>query len=171
MPPALILRRTSNIAFTADGHEIATGGEADGTVRRWEPAALLRLVGNLIGLELERSRAPERATEAAVGDFLSDVLCRRLTDRDNHGATSNQATATINVGNISALTDRVADVRDEVRERLAFSREGAANALMLARHGGLVSQGYRALVRDKYAAAIHAGERVWREVSGAAADD
>ena len=32
------------------------------------PGALLPLVANLIGLELERSRAPERATEAAVGD-------------------------------------------------------------------------------------------------------
>ena len=47
------------------------------------PAALLRLVANLIGLELERSRAPERASEAAVGDFLKDLLARRVTDREN----------------------------------------------------------------------------------------
>jgi sugar diacid utilization regulator len=47
------------------------------------PAALLRLVGNLIGLELERSRAPERASEAAVGDFIQDLLARRVTDREN----------------------------------------------------------------------------------------
>ncbi|HKP20248.1 MAG TPA: hypothetical protein VJT68_01940, partial [Thermoleophilaceae bacterium] len=47
------------------------------------PGALLRLVGNLIGLELERSRAPERATEAAVGDFVQDLLARRVTDREN----------------------------------------------------------------------------------------
>ena len=47
------------------------------------PPALLRLVGNLIGLELERSRAPERATEAAVGDFIQDLLGRRITDREN----------------------------------------------------------------------------------------
>ena len=39
--------------------------------------------GNLIGLELERSRAPERATEAAVGDFIQDLLARRVTDREN----------------------------------------------------------------------------------------
>ena len=31
------------------------------------PAALLRLVANLIGLEVDRAKAPERATEAAVG--------------------------------------------------------------------------------------------------------
>jgi sugar diacid utilization regulator len=47
------------------------------------PAALLRLVANLIGLEVDRAKAPERATEAAVGDFLQDLLGRRLTDREN----------------------------------------------------------------------------------------
>jgi len=47
------------------------------------PGALLRLVGNLIALEVDRAKAPERATEAAVGDFLQDLLGRRLTDREN----------------------------------------------------------------------------------------
>ena len=47
------------------------------------PGALLRLVANLIGLEVDRAKAPERATEAAVGDFLQDLLARRLTDREN----------------------------------------------------------------------------------------
>ena len=47
------------------------------------PAALLRLVGNLIALEVDRAKAPERATEAAVGDFLEDLLARRVTDREN----------------------------------------------------------------------------------------
>ena len=47
------------------------------------PAALVRMVGTLIALEVERSRAPERASEAAVGDFIGDLLDRRVTDRDN----------------------------------------------------------------------------------------
>jgi PucR family transcriptional regulator, purine catabolism regulatory protein len=47
------------------------------------PAALLRLVANLIGLEVDRAKAPERASEAAVGDFFEDLLGRRLTDREN----------------------------------------------------------------------------------------
>jgi sugar diacid utilization regulator len=46
-------------------------------------AALLRLVANLIALEVDRAKAPERATEAAVGDFLEDLLARRITDREN----------------------------------------------------------------------------------------
>jgi hypothetical protein len=47
------------------------------------PDALLRMVGSVIALEVERSRAPERATEAAVVRFLDDILNRRTTDRDN----------------------------------------------------------------------------------------
>jgi DNA-binding PucR family transcriptional regulator len=47
------------------------------------PAALLRMVAALIALEVDRSRAPERATEAALAGFLADVLERRTTDRDN----------------------------------------------------------------------------------------
>src|SRR5919106_3721885 len=35
-------------------------------------AALQRLVANLIALEVDRAKAPARATEAAVGDFLED---------------------------------------------------------------------------------------------------
>jgi PucR family transcriptional regulator, purine catabolism regulatory protein len=47
------------------------------------PAALQRLVANLIALEVDRAKAPARATEAAVGDFLEDLLSRRMTDREN----------------------------------------------------------------------------------------
>ena len=45
--------------------------------------ALVRLVANLIGLEVERAKAPERATEAAMASFLEDLFGRRLTDREN----------------------------------------------------------------------------------------
>ncbi|MFN2617464.1 MAG: PucR family transcriptional regulator [Thermoleophilaceae bacterium] len=45
--------------------------------------ALLRTVATLIGQEVERSKAPERASEAAVADFIEDVLGRRVTDREN----------------------------------------------------------------------------------------
>jgi hypothetical protein len=47
------------------------------------PDGLVRMVGSLIALEVERSAAPERATEAAVARFLEDILNRRTTDRDN----------------------------------------------------------------------------------------
>jgi sugar diacid utilization regulator len=47
------------------------------------PPALVRYVGTLIGLEVERSRAPERASEAAISTFLRDLLDRKVTDREN----------------------------------------------------------------------------------------
>src|SRR5215213_11932250 len=50
--------------------------------RSGEPsAALLRLVTTLIASEVERLRAPERASEAAQEAFLRAVLHRRVTDR------------------------------------------------------------------------------------------
>jgi DNA-binding PucR family transcriptional regulator len=55
---------------------------------RWRPreedepdAALLRMVSTLLGLELERSRSPEWATEEAAGDFVRALLERKITDR------------------------------------------------------------------------------------------
>ena len=48
-----------------------------------QPDAVLRMAGSVIALEVERARAPERATEAAVGRFLDDVMNRRATDREN----------------------------------------------------------------------------------------
>ena len=47
------------------------------------PAALVRMVGTLIALEADRARAPRRQSEAAVGDFLEDLLSRKVTERQN----------------------------------------------------------------------------------------
>jgi PucR family transcriptional regulator, purine catabolism regulatory protein len=62
------------------------------------PGALLRLVGNLIALEVDRAKAPERATEAAVGDFLQDLLGRRVTDRENIVARAGELGCDVNAG-------------------------------------------------------------------------
>ena len=43
--------------------------------------ALMRMVATLLGLELERSRSPEWATEEAAGDFVRALLRREITDR------------------------------------------------------------------------------------------
>ena len=45
-----------------------------------EPA-VLRLVTTLLALEVERTRAPERAGEAAVGSFVNAVLDGEVDDR------------------------------------------------------------------------------------------
>ena len=62
------------------------------------PGALLRLVGNLIALEVDRAKAPERATEAAVGDFLEDLLGRRITDRENIAARASELGSDVSRG-------------------------------------------------------------------------
>ena len=96
---------------------------------RGEPplGALLRLVGNLIGLELERARAPERASEAAVGDFIQDLLARRVTDRENIVARAAELGCDIAEG-ATALV---------VRARPQGPEEGdwRARVLMLAERG------------------------------------
>jgi sugar diacid utilization regulator len=60
---------------------------------RWRPreadepdAGLLRMVGTLLGLELERARSPEWATEEAAGDFVRALLGREITDRGDIAA-------------------------------------------------------------------------------------
>ena len=66
--------------------ELRVADEPVGTLRMRahdageEPApALLRLVTTLIASEVERVRAPERASQQATSDFLADVMERRLT--------------------------------------------------------------------------------------------
>jgi sugar diacid utilization regulator len=106
------------------------------------PGALLRLVGNLIGLELERARAPERASEAAVGDFLQDLLARRVTDRENIVARAAELGCDIAEG-ATALV---------VRARPQGPEEGdwRARVLMLAERGA------RAIERGALAALAEA---------------
>jgi sugar diacid utilization regulator len=88
----------------ADEHAVLTDGQvldlrvADtkvGELRYRAPGempapALVRYVGTLIGLEVERSRAPERASEVAVAGFLRDLLDRKVTDRENIVARANE---------------------------------------------------------------------------------
>jgi sugar diacid utilization regulator len=50
---------------------------------RAEPSASMRrLLVTMIASEVERVRAPDRASETAAADFLRAVLARELTDRD-----------------------------------------------------------------------------------------
>jgi sugar diacid utilization regulator len=60
----------------------ATVGQLRFRPRRDLPEpSVLRTVTTLLALEVERTRAPERAGEAAVGSFLNAVLDRSIPDR------------------------------------------------------------------------------------------
>src|SRR3954453_10876720 len=72
----------------SQARELRVAGAAVGELR-YRPRgdgpepALLRMVATLIGQEVERAKAPEKASEAAARDFIEDVLGRRVTDREN----------------------------------------------------------------------------------------
>lgn len=51
--------------------------------REQPSATMLRLLSTMIASEVERVRAPERASESAAGDFLRAVLRRELTARED----------------------------------------------------------------------------------------
>jgi sugar diacid utilization regulator len=104
------------------------------------PPALLRLVANLIGLELDRAKAPERASEEAVGDFLEDLLTRRITDRENIAARSAELGCDLQAG-ATALV---------VRARPNHPEEGDWRARVLT----LAERGARAVERTSLAALV-----------------
>jgi sugar diacid utilization regulator len=104
------------------------------------PAALLRLVANLIALELDRAKAPERASEEAVGDFLGDLLARRITDRENIAARSAELGCDL-AGGATALV---------VRARPKHPEEGDWRARVLT----LAERGARAVERTSLAALV-----------------
>jgi sugar diacid utilization regulator len=112
---------------------------------RGEPpaGALLRLVANLIGLEVDRTKAPERATEAAVGDFLEDLLARRVTDRENIVARAGELGCDLSAGAGVVV----------VRARPQHPEEGDWRARVLT----VAERGARAIERASLAALAHAG--------------
>jgi sugar diacid utilization regulator len=107
------------------------------------PGALLRLVANLIGLEVDRAKAPERATEAAVSDFLEDLLGRRITDRENIVARSGELGCDVGSG-AAALV---------VRARPQGPEEGDWRARVLT----VAERGARGIERGALAALAKAG--------------
>jgi len=117
------------------------------------PPGLLRTITTLIALEVERARAPERATEAAVGSFLSDLLGRRLTDRANIVARANELGADLEAGATVVVA----------RARPLQPMEGDWRARVLI----VAERGARAVERQSLAAAIDP----WLPRAGQPADD
>ena len=107
------------------------------------PAALVRMVGTLIALEVERSRAPERASEAAVAGFVGDLLERRVTDRDNIVARGTELGTDLS-GGAGVLVVRAHPQRPE---------EGDWRARVLA----IVERGARAAAPASLAASVDLG--------------
>ena len=67
-------------------HELRVGDAVVGRLRLRgrtgdPPAAFLRVVTTLIASEVERLRAPDRASEAAQAAFVAAIMRRKVTDR------------------------------------------------------------------------------------------
>jgi sugar diacid utilization regulator len=107
------------------------------------PPTLLRLVGNLLALEVDREKAPERASEAAVSDFLEDLFARRVTDRENIVARAAELGCDLSGGAVVIV----------VRARPQQPEEGDWRARILT----IAERGVRAVEREALAALAEAG--------------
>jgi sugar diacid utilization regulator len=117
---ALIDRSSAVLAVAAaspdEESKLLSGGEAVQSAKlrvaddvvgelRWRPTgedepgpALLGMTTTLLGLELERSRSPEWASEEAAGDFVRDLLKRDVTDRGDIAARAEELGADLSGG-------------------------------------------------------------------------
>ena len=130
--------------------ELRAGGEVVGELRHLPreeppPPALVRWLATLLGLELERARGPERASEAAVASFLRDLLDRKVTDRENIVALGKEMGVDLEDG-ASIVVARTHPHAPE---------EGDWRARALA----IVERGARGVVRGSLAAAVEQTDR------------
>jgi len=91
-------------------------------------ASLLRLVSTLIASEVERVRAPERASEEAAVGFQRAVLERRIEDRDDLIARGKELGTDLSAGScviVARGTARKATEDDWRRRLLALAARGA----------------------------------------------
>ena len=116
-------------------HELRVGDAFVGRLRlrgrSGEPSpALLRLVTTLIASEVERVRAPERASQAAQEAFLRAVLHRHVTDRGDIVARAAELGIELERGAavIVVRAHHFAPAEDDWRIRVLVAAERAARA-------------------------------------------
>jgi sugar diacid utilization regulator len=114
-------------------HELRVGDSVVGRLRLRgrsgePPIALLRVVMTLIASEVERLRAPERASEAAQSNFLRAVLRRDVTDRGDLVARGEELGIDLSGGGavIVVRAHHLAPSEDDWRARVLAAAERAA---------------------------------------------
>ena len=140
---------------------------------RWRPreedepdGALLRMVATLLGLELERSRSPEWATEEAAGDFVRALLGRQITDRGDIQARAAELGADLTGGSgvlIARAIPHVAQSGDWRKRVLAI----ALRSVRAVSSGALAAEGTQEAEGAEVVAVVPVGEE---ERLGRAAD-
>jgi sugar diacid utilization regulator len=116
-------------------HELRVGDEVVGRLRLRgragePPLALLRLVTTLVASEVERLRAPSRASEAAATAFMAAVLRREVTDRGDIVARGAELGADLGRGGavVVVRAHHFAPADDDWRARVLAASERAARA-------------------------------------------
>jgi sugar diacid utilization regulator len=117
-------------------HDLRVGDAVVGRLRArgrgaQPPDALLRVVTTLIASEVERLRAPERASEAAQEAFLGAVLRREVTDRGDIVARGAELGADLSGGGsvVVVRAHHYAPADDDWRARVLAAAERAARAI------------------------------------------
>jgi PucR family transcriptional regulator, purine catabolism regulatory protein len=128
----------------ADGveiHDLRVADEHVGQLRiRTRPDAdvaspmVLRLILTLIASEVQRVRAPARASELAVAEFLHDLLCRRLVEREQVVARAGEIGVEVSAGAAVVVVRAQLHVPSEEgwRERVVTVAERGARAAVPA---------------------------------------
>jgi DNA-binding PucR family transcriptional regulator len=100
-------------------------------VRAQAPASMLRLITTMIASEVERARAPERASETAAADFLRAVLSRQLLGREQLLATARELSLDLSEGAsmIVARARPTAPAEEGWRRRVRAVAERGARAV------------------------------------------
>jgi len=116
-------------------HELRVGDTEVGQLRLRSrgtppPAPLLRLVLTLVASEVERLRAPDRASEAAQQGFLRALLERAVTDRGDIVARGAELGVDLAAGGamIVVRAHHYAPVEEDWRARVLAAAERAARA-------------------------------------------
>ncbi|HWM12307.1 MAG TPA: hypothetical protein VNO82_23305, partial [Solirubrobacteraceae bacterium] len=122
-------------AAGVESHELRVGDTVVGRLRARgrtgePPAALLRVVTTLIASEVERLRAPERASQAAQASFLSAVLRREVTDRGDIAARASELGIDLAGGSaiVVVRAHHYAPADEDWRARVLAAAERAARA-------------------------------------------
>jgi sugar diacid utilization regulator len=122
-------------AAGVDTHELRVGDTLVGRLRARgrtgpPPEALLRVVVTLIASEVERLRAPERASEAAQAAFIGAVLRREVTDRGDIVARGEELGVDLGAGGavVVVRTHHYAPADDDWRVRVLAAAERASRA-------------------------------------------
>jgi sugar diacid utilization regulator len=118
-----------------ESHDLRVGDMVVGRLRvraRGEslPPPLLRIATTMIASEVERVRAPDRASEAAQSAFLAALLNRRVTDRGDIVARGGELGADLSDGGAVVVVRayHFAPAEEDWRGRVLAAAERAARA-------------------------------------------